>query len=119
MRSIDLGPAEDFPLGQLCRAEVEGRALVIARREDGVSALRDICPHQGAPLSSGHLTGYVPPCQPGAPIRMEGGRGIVVCPWHGWEFDLKTGRSLADPQKMRVRSYPAHVEDGRVVVEMD
>ena len=44
---------------------------------------------------------------------------VVVCPWHGWEFDVQTGRSLCDPQKTRVRSYVTRVEHGRVFVEMD
>lgn len=119
MRSVDLGPVGDFPLQQLCRVEVEKRALAVVRREDGVYALRDTCPHQGAPLSGGHLAAYVPPCQPGAKIELDAERQVVVCPWHGWEFDIETGRSLVDPQKTRVRSYAARVENGRVVVEMD
>jgi len=119
MSSVDLGPIGDFPVGQLCRVEVEKRALAVVRSEEGVYVLRDTCPHQGAPLSGGHLTGYVPPCQPGAKIDIEAERGMVVCPWHGWEFDLKTGRSLVDPDKTRVRSYAARIEQGRVVVEID
>jgi len=118
MRSVDLGPIEDFPVDQLCRIEVEQRALVVVRKEDAIYALRDTCPHQGAHFSGGHLTGRVLPCQPGAEICIEDTRELVVCPWHGWEFDLRTGRSLVDPQKTRVRSYAARVEDGRVVVDM-
>ncbi|MFT5090703.1 MAG: nitrite reductase/ring-hydroxylating ferredoxin subunit [Candidatus Latescibacterota bacterium] len=119
MSSVDLGPIGNFPVDQLCRVEVEKRALVVVRKEEAVYALRDICPHQGARLSGGHLTGRVLPCQPGAEICIEDAREIVVCPWHGWEFDVGTGRSLVDPQKTRVRSYAARIEDGRVVVDME
>ena len=42
---------------------------------------------------------------------------IVRCPWHGWEFDLRTGKSYCDPVKMRVRNYAVSVEPGARVVE--
>jgi len=34
---------------------------------------------------------------------------ILRCPWHGWEFDLATGRSVFDPERMRVKAYPVEV----------
>jgi 3-phenylpropionate/trans-cinnamate dioxygenase ferredoxin subunit len=40
------------------------------------------------------------------------------CPWHGWEFDIASGRSLFDPDGVRVRNYPVTVEDGTVIVEL-
>ena len=83
------------------------------------AARRDLCPHQGARLSDSHLTGHVSACVPGDDIRMERTGEVVVCPWHGWEFEVQTGRSLCDPQKTRVRSYVTRVEHGRVFVEMD
>ena len=45
-------------------------------------------------------------------------RAKLSCPWHGWEYDVRTGRSLCEPEKVRVRTYPARVEDGRVLVEL-
>jgi nitrite reductase/ring-hydroxylating ferredoxin subunit len=43
---------------------------------------------------------------------------VVACPWHGWEFDLKTGETVTAPTR-RVRSYPVHVEDGVVSIETE
>jgi 3-phenylpropionate/trans-cinnamate dioxygenase ferredoxin subunit len=40
----------------------------------------------------------------------ERGGEILRCPWHGWEFDLRDGRSVVDPERTRVRSYPVEVE---------
>lgn len=115
----EAGAARDFPEGRLCRVEIQGRGLLIVRRGERVFALRDICPHQGGPLSAGRLTGRVLPCLPGQEIRLERPGEILVCPWHGWEFDLLTGCSLTQPERVRVRAYPARLEDGRVLVDMD
>jgi 3-phenylpropionate/trans-cinnamate dioxygenase ferredoxin subunit len=38
---------------------------------------------------------------------------IIRCPWHGWEFDIRTGQSYCDPKRFRARAYPATVEPGR------
>ena len=43
---------------------------------------------------------------------------IVSCPWHAWEFDIATGRTITEPTKS-VRTYPVWVEDGQVVLETD
>ena len=42
---------------------------------------------------------------------------IIRCPWHGWEFDVRTGQSYCDPRRFRVRAYPAHVEPGASVMK--
>jgi len=42
---------------------------------------------------------------------------ILRCPWHGWEFDVKTGQSFCDPSKISVRSYPMEVAPGQTVVQ--
>ncbi len=119
MASIELGDLERFVDGVAEPIELSGRALVVVRRGNAVHVLRDRCPHQGARLSDGHVTGYVPSCRPGADISIERPGEIIVCPWHGWEFDVRTGLSLCDPQHTRVRSYATRVENGRVLVEID
>ena len=116
--AVDVGAAGDFEPGVLKRVEAGGRALVVVRDGERVFALRDTCSHKGARLSEGVLTGTALPCKPGEEIRY-GRRGeILRCPWHGWEFDLATGRSLTDPGRERVRSYPAFLRHGRVFVEI-
>jgi 3-phenylpropionate/trans-cinnamate dioxygenase ferredoxin subunit len=44
-----------------------------------------------------------------------GNHYLVACPWHGWEFDIRTGQSWFDPARMRVRNYPVSVETGAAV----
>ena len=116
MRSIDLGALANFAEGKPERV-----THLIARCSwcaggCRLCAARSLSP-SGARLSDGHLTGHVPACVPGDDIRMERTGEVVVCPWHGWEFDVQTGRSLCDPQKTRVRSYVTRVEHGRVFVK--
>lgn len=52
-----------------------------------------------------------------APAHL-GAADSAGCPWHGWELELTTGRSVIDPRDARVRAYPARVEDGSIVVDV-
>ncbi len=115
---VDVGAVSDFVSGQPTRVEGGGRALVVVRRGDEFFALRDICPHQRARLSAGTVSGTSLPCRVGETVPWGREGEIVSCPWHGWEFDLRTGRSLADPHRVRVRCYPVRVSDGRVWVDV-
>jgi nitrite reductase/ring-hydroxylating ferredoxin subunit len=92
--------------------------IVLCRTHRGFYALRDICPHHGARLSEGVLTGTNLPSDFG---QYHYGRSeeILRCPHHGWEVDILTGRTLHDPEHKRVRTYPVHVEDDRVMVKLD
>ena len=122
----------ELPPGERKIVEVEGRSIGVFNVHGDYYALRNICPHQGAPLCLGDVMGTAAPTPPGE-YRWEREGEILRCPWHGWEFDLKTGRSIFNPHKMRVRSYevsvdsdaepdesvetyPLSVEDGLVVL---
>ncbi|MCL4545292.1 MAG: Rieske (2Fe-2S) protein [Chloroflexi bacterium] len=72
-------------------------------------ALLNRCPHQGAPLYLGKVTGTSLPSAPGE-YRWGRDGEIVRCPWHGWEFDLTTGRSIFNPHRVRVRAYQVSIE---------
>ncbi len=85
---------------------------------DRHAAYRNACPHAGAPICSGLITGTT---LPGAVSEYRWGRRgeILRCPWHGWEFDLcDGGRHLADPG-VKLKEYPLRVEsDGSVWVRV-
>ena len=114
----DIGAASDFEAGRPYRVEVDGRALVVVRKGDAFYALRDTCAHQGARLSNGKVGGTALPCEPGSPVLYGRSGEVLTCPWHGWEYDLATGQTLADPYRARVRCYPAKLQGDRVVVEL-
>jgi nitrite reductase/ring-hydroxylating ferredoxin subunit len=89
--------------------EIAGRSIGVFNVGGEFYALRNRCPHQGGPLCDGRLAGYVVSPKPGAYEYVHDGE-ILRCPWHGWEFDLKTGQSWFDPAGTRVRTYPVTVE---------
>jgi nitrite reductase/ring-hydroxylating ferredoxin subunit len=91
-------------------------AIVVVRtHDDRLYALRNICPHAGARLARGSLERVIVGDDVGSYALSDG--YAVRCPWHGWEFDVSTGRCIADPERTRVRSYRVYVEDGDVIVE--
>lgn len=94
----------------------DGRRLVLVRRGIEWWALRDVCPHQGAPLSAGVVQDPVIPCKPGQPLELSCDEPVVVCPWHGWSFALADGQSRHG-STARVRTYPTRILDGRVWVD--
>lgn len=110
-REVELAP------GTMREVRVDGISIVLLRKYDGsFHALRNRCPHQGGALADGWLESMVVSDGAGQAI-FSGDRAVVRCPLHHWEFDADTGRSPADPDRFRVRTYPVSVEDGVVYVE--
>ena len=65
-------------------------------------------------MCEGLLVSHLEAERPGE-IRVDETRKLLECPWHGWEFDLRTGQSYLDPIKTRIRPYPVTVESGVVL----
>ncbi len=84
--------AREFPCGTktICVANVKG----------AYSAMENLCPHRGGPLGQGMIEG-----------------GKVVCPWHGWAWDVKTGQA-AQSSSMKVGVYPLKIDGGEVLIEI-
>jgi len=99
----------ELPPGGRKRVAVDGRDIVLFNVGGEVFALADRCPHQGGRLSEGRLVGLVEAAEPGRYTWSRGGE-IVRCPWHGWEFDLRTGRSRCEPSRLRTRAYDVSIE---------
>lgn len=89
---------------------VKGRSLGVFNVKGSFYALLNRCPHQGAPLCMGRITGTTLPSKPGQLIWGRQGE-IIRCPWHGWEFDITNGRSVFDPHRCRVRAYEVIVAE--------
>lgn len=114
---IDLGAVEEFEEGVLQVRQVSSRQIGVARWQGKFYALRNICPHQSAPLCAGRLLSGIREGDQVGIIEADDGAPVVTCPWHGWEFHLDSGESLWDA-KYRVRAYSVAVENGRVMLEM-
>jgi nitrite reductase (NADH) small subunit len=84
--------AKEFPCGDktICVANVDGT----------ISAMDNVCLHRGGPLGQGMIEG-----------------GKIVCPWHGWVWDPKTGEAGHSPNA-KVAVYPLKIENGDVLVEI-
>ena len=95
---------------------VRGRPIAIFNLGGNYFGLLNRCPHQGGPICEGKITGLIQASEPGKYIYSKAGE-IIRCPWHAWEFDIRTGQSYAEPDRIRTRSYPIEVADGAAVVE--
>lgn len=107
----------EIPPGSRKIVEVEGRSIGVYNIQGAFHALRNVCPHQGAELCKGLVTAAVVSSGPGD-FRFEREGEIVRCPWHQWEFDIKTGCMIVDG-KMRTKSYEVTVEKFGVSVDED
>ena len=106
----------DLPAGSRKAITVRGRPIVVFNLAGEYFGLLDRCPHQGANLSGGFLGGLLQGEGPGQ-VRCTRLGEINRCPWHGWEFDIRTGQSWCDPQRLRTRRYAVSVEKGAQLVE--
>jgi 3-phenylpropionate/trans-cinnamate dioxygenase ferredoxin subunit len=113
-----IGPVDSFPPGTAQRVEVEGRQIAVFNEAGHLFALRDVCPHMGAPLSAGTVWGLMVPTGRGC-YTVADDRKVVRCPWHGWEYELATGQSWYRPQADRVRAYPVSVERGHALIHAE
>jgi nitrite reductase/ring-hydroxylating ferredoxin subunit len=110
-----IGPVEEIPPGTRRIARIAGRSIGIFNVGGEFFAIRNRCPHQGGPLCLGMTTGltraqFVDGELPDVVWERDG--EILRCPWHAWEFDMRSGQAVFG-QGWRVAVYRASVdEDG-------
>jgi len=101
MTMVRLGPVSQLPgANEVKECSGEGRTFCVVNVDGQLSAMDNECLHRGGPLGQGTVEG-----------------GKVVCPWHGWRWDPKTGQAEQNPSA-RVRIYPLKIEGGEVEVEV-
>jgi nitrite reductase (NADH) small subunit len=76
------------------------KTVCVANVNGDYSALDNVCLHMGGPLGEGTIES-----------------GKVVCPWHGWKYDPKTGATTHNPS-LKVAVYPLKIENGDVLIEI-
>jgi len=99
---IDVGPAEPSEDGEIRESRMEKTDIALASVDGRWLAFDDECTHHGCPLHDGVLEG-----------------ATIECECHGSIFDLRTGAVLRGPATEPIRTYPAEIRDGRVVVRSD
>jgi nitrite reductase/ring-hydroxylating ferredoxin subunit len=98
---IRIASVEQCPPGQTCELVADGRIIALFNVDGEFRALDGMCPHQGGPLGKGQLSGC-----------------IVTCPWHGWQFDVKTGQHQSNASLVHT-AFTVKVEGDSVLVDLD
>jgi nitrite reductase (NADH) small subunit len=92
---------DECPPGQARELVAGDRVIALFHIDARFYALDGICPHQGGPLGKGTLCG-----------------GMVTCPWHGWQFDVATGRHQTIPSLAQA-GLPVRIEGDDVFVDLN
>src|SRR5579864_1220929 len=93
---------DEIPPGKVKVVELDGLRIALCNYGGNIYAIDDVCTHDRGPLGQGELIG-----------------NEIECPRHGARFDVVTGRAVRLPAVRPVRSYPVHVQDGAISVEVD
>jgi nitrite reductase/ring-hydroxylating ferredoxin subunit len=107
---------DEVPPGEHKKISVKGRDIALFNLGGEFFALGDKCPHESGSLCAGKVVGLAESDEPGK-YRLSRPGEFVKCPWHGWEFDIRTGKSWCDPSRVRARTYAVSVESGASLVE--
>ncbi len=103
MAEIEVCPVEELPAGAMRLVPVGALTVGVYNCAGKLHAIEDRCSHDDGPLAEG---------------EHEADRGVVICPRHGAEFDIRTGRALTLPAYTPVDTFPVRVEDGIVKVDV-
>jgi nitrite reductase (NADH) small subunit len=112
-----LGNVDDFPQRKVVPVEVEGRRIGVLRRDDAVYAFADHCPHHGGPMCYAQVVGTMLPSAPNE-FRFDLDGLIIKCPWHAYEFDVRTGEAVGGIIRSRLMVYATTVTNGKVFVQL-
>ena len=92
----------DIQPGAMLYVDVDGLPIALANVGGAIYAFGDSCRHEGGPLSAGVLID-----------------DTVTCPWHGWTYNVRTGKAIVPPVGIRVPTYAVRVEGDDVYVTID
>jgi 3-phenylpropionate/trans-cinnamate dioxygenase ferredoxin subunit len=96
--------------------EVKGRPIALFHLDGEYFAISNVCPHEGGSLCHGKLVSLIKSGEPGVYERTRPFE-MLQCPWHGWEFDIRTGQSYCDPNSIKARSYAVTIKGGAELAE--
>lgn len=109
---------KEIPPGTNKVVSIGGREICVFNVAGDFYALLNRCPHEGAKLSRGLVVGLPESEAPGC-YKLSRPGEILRCPWHGWEFDLRTGKSHCDPERLFTRRYNTSVENEAAPAERE
>ena len=113
---LTIGKSQDFPIGEMKLMELKGRQVGVIRLRCGeLRAIMNRCPHKGAPICRGIVGGVWDSSAPGE-MTFDNNRDVLMCPWHGFAFDLATGKEVFWKRPASLRMYPIEDSGGEVLV---
>lgn len=123
MSTYTVAAEDDLPPGERIIVQLEGKEIAVFRDDDGETyhAYLNWCPHQSGPVCEGEITGTCEAQFDEADLTTteewvrEG--EVLVCPWHGWEFDVTTGESLSR-ENITLPGFDVDVDGGEIVVTL-
>ena len=98
---IKVADVAELTEGELMPLEVDGEPICLAKVNGGICAFSDNCTHVSGPLSEGELDG-----------------DVLTCPWHGAQFNIRTGKVLRGPARQDLPTYPVKVEGDSILVSV-
>jgi nitrite reductase/ring-hydroxylating ferredoxin subunit len=114
-KEIVICAVDEIPIGGKRIVEIDNLSIGVYNINGEFYAIKNLCPHAGAALCEGHIQTTHRPGEVGEFHPALAGR-VLRCPWHGWEFDIVTGKGLYD-RNSRVAVYQTKVDDdGNVIV---
>lgn len=111
-------PVDELPVGTVKIVDVGGKEIGVFNVGGEFYAYLNWCPHQYAPVCLGEIGGTNEPSAPGEFCFSRDGE-VLRCPWHAWEFDLKTGETLFTSDKRRLAGYRVERDGDSVVVSLE
>ena len=118
MSEYEIADVADVEPGSPVTVEVDGRRIGVFAVDDGYVALPNYCPHQGAPLCEGSVSGaFGADRDNDFELTWELDDEVVACPWHDLQFNVRTGECLA-LEEYDLPSYTVIERDGRLFVDL-
>lgn len=101
MAYVKLAAVSELPPNNEAREfSIGDKMICVANVNGSITAMDNVCLHVGGPLGQGVIEG-----------------GKIICPWHGWQYDPKTGQAGHNPNA-KVAVYPIKIENGEVLIEL-
>ncbi|HLX56293.1 MAG TPA: non-heme iron oxygenase ferredoxin subunit [Ktedonobacteraceae bacterium] len=98
---IKVAQVDDLDDGELMAVEIDGEPVCLAKVEGCIFAFTDNCTHISGPLNEGELDG-----------------DVLTCPWHGAQYNVRTGKVLRGPARQDIATYPVKIEDNAIFVSL-
>jgi nitrite reductase (NADH) small subunit len=91
---------DEISEGTIREFQIDGKTVAIANVAGKLYAIDNVCLHRGGPLGQGELAGTT-----------------VTCPWHGWQYDVTTGKLVVNPA-VALQCYPIEIRGQEVFVDV-